>query len=38
MNVKEATGYLQQLRDLRTFQRAQPPLTQRYRRISAGEL
>ena len=38
MNLKEATGYLQQLRDLKAFQRAQPPLTQRYRRISAGEL
>jgi dolichol-phosphate mannosyltransferase len=38
MNVKEATGYLEQLRDLKAFQRAQPPLAQRYRRISAGEL
>jgi hypothetical protein len=38
MNFKEATGYLQQLRDLRQFMRSQPPLRQRYRRISAGEL
>jgi dolichol-phosphate mannosyltransferase len=38
MNVKEALGYLQQLRDLWNFQRSQPPLAQRYRRISAGEL
>ena len=38
MNLKEATGYLQQLRDLKAFQRTQPPLSQRYRRISAGEL
>ena len=37
MNLKEAAGYLQQLRDLRRFMRAQPPLRQRYRRISAGE-
>jgi dolichol-phosphate mannosyltransferase len=38
MNLKEAMGYLQQLRDLKTFTRQQPPLTQRYRRISTGEL
>jgi dolichol-phosphate mannosyltransferase len=38
MNLKEAAGYLQQLRDLRQFTRRQPPLAQRYRRISAGEL
>jgi dolichol-phosphate mannosyltransferase len=38
MNLKEAAGYLQQLRDLRQFTRQQPPLEQRYRRISAGEL
>jgi len=38
MNLKEATGYLEQLRDLKAFKRSQPPLAQRYRRISAGEL
>jgi dolichol-phosphate mannosyltransferase len=38
MNLKEAMGYLEQLRDLKTFTRQQPPLSQRYRRISAGEL
>jgi dolichol-phosphate mannosyltransferase len=38
MNLKEATGYLQQLRDLRRFTSGQPPFEQRYRRISAGEL
>ena len=38
MNVKEATGYLAQLRDLHRFRRAQPPLRQAYRRISAEEL
>jgi dolichol-phosphate mannosyltransferase len=38
MNLKEATGYIRQLRDLKAFARAQPPLAQRYRRISAGEL
>ena len=38
MNLKEAAGSLQQLRDLKAFQRAQPPLAQRYRRISTGEL
>lgn len=38
MNLKEAMGYLEQLRDLRAFTRQQPPLTQRYRRISTGEL
>ena len=38
MNLKEALGYLQQLRDLWSFSRAEPPLSQRYRRISAGEL
>jgi dolichol-phosphate mannosyltransferase len=38
MNVKEALGYLRQLRDLWSFARHQPPLAQRYRRISAGEL
>jgi dolichol-phosphate mannosyltransferase len=38
MNFKEALGYLEQLRDLKRFTRQQPPLTQRYRRISTGEL
>jgi dolichol-phosphate mannosyltransferase len=38
MNLKEATGYLRQLLDLRAFSRQQPRLEQRYRRISAGEL
>jgi dolichol-phosphate mannosyltransferase len=38
MNLKEALGYLRQLRDLWSFSRAQPPASQRYRRISAGEL
>ena len=38
MNLKEALGYLEQLRDLKRFTRQQPPLTQRYRRISTGEL
>jgi dolichol-phosphate mannosyltransferase len=38
MNLKEAAGYLQQLRDLGRFTRQQPPFAQRYRRISAGEL
>jgi dolichol-phosphate mannosyltransferase len=34
MNAKEALGYLIQLRDLRRFQRSQPPLRQTYRRIA----
>jgi dolichol-phosphate mannosyltransferase len=34
MNVKEATGYLQQLRDLNRFNRSQPRLDQRYVRLS----
>jgi dolichol-phosphate mannosyltransferase len=38
MNVKEATGFLQQLRDLRAFTRQHPPLHQRHQRISAAEL
>jgi dolichol-phosphate mannosyltransferase len=38
MNVKEATGFLQQLRDLRAFTRQHPPLNQRHQRISAAEL
>jgi dolichol-phosphate mannosyltransferase len=38
MNLKEALGYVVQLRDLRRFQRAQPRLTQTYRRLSVTEL
>jgi dolichol-phosphate mannosyltransferase len=38
MNFKEATGYLQQLRDLSRFTREHAAFEQRYRRISAGEL
>ncbi|HEV3484884.1 MAG TPA: hypothetical protein VG106_05720, partial [Vicinamibacterales bacterium] len=38
MNLKEAVGYLEQLRDLHRFKRAQPRLRQSYRRISAEEL
>jgi dolichol-phosphate mannosyltransferase len=38
MNLKEATGYLVQLRDLHRFRRAQPRLQQVYRRISAEQL
>lgn len=38
MNLKEATGYLRQLRDLWHFQRQQPPLTQRYQRVSPAQL
>ena len=34
MNLKEAAGYLVQLRDLHRFRRSQPPLEQAYRRIS----
>jgi dolichol-phosphate mannosyltransferase len=38
MNLKEATGYLQQLRDLKQFKNAQPPLTQRYQRVAPADL
>jgi dolichol-phosphate mannosyltransferase len=38
MNLKEATGYLNQLRDLRAFHRSQPRLQQDYRRLTAEEL
>lgn len=38
MNLKEATGFLQQLRDLKAFTRQHPPLNQRHQRISAAEL
>ena len=37
MNTKEALGYLTQLRDLRRFQRSQPPLRQTYRRIAPDD-
>ena len=38
MNLKEAMGYLEQLRQLRRFVASQPRLQQTYRRLSAGEL
>lgn len=38
MNLKEAAGYLTQLRDLHRFRRAQPPLRQSYRALSTAEL
>jgi dolichol-phosphate mannosyltransferase len=38
MNFKEATGYLRQLRDLRTFRRQHPPLEQRHLRIAPDEV
>ncbi|MCA1561942.1 MAG: polyprenol monophosphomannose synthase [Acidobacteria bacterium] len=38
MNMREAMGYLEQLRDLRRFVRAQPPLRQGYRRLTADEI
>ena len=38
MNLKEALGYLVQLRDLRRFLRAAPDLPQRYRQMSADEV
>ena len=38
MNLKEAAGYLVQLRDLHRFRRAHPRLRQAYRRISSAEL
>ena len=38
MNLKEATGYLGQLRALRAPARSQPPLRQSYRRLTAAEL
>jgi dolichol-phosphate mannosyltransferase len=37
MNVKEATSYLQQLRDLNRFNRSQPRLDQRYVRLSTAD-
>lgn len=38
MNLKEALGYLEQLRDLHRFTRAHAPLRQAYRRVSAQNL
>jgi dolichol-phosphate mannosyltransferase len=38
MNLKEATGYLRQLRELRRFARAQLPLRQSHRRVTPDEL
>jgi len=38
MNLKEAFGYLEQLRDLRRFTAAQPPVQQRYQQIAPEEL
>jgi dolichol-phosphate mannosyltransferase len=38
MNLKEATGYLDQLRDLRSFRRLQARVEQRYHRLTAREL
>jgi dolichol-phosphate mannosyltransferase len=38
MNLKEALGYLEQVRDLRRFKRENPPLVQSYRRLSSAEL
>ena len=38
MNLKEALGYLVQLRDLRRVVRAAPELQQRYRQMSADEV
>jgi dolichol-phosphate mannosyltransferase len=38
MNLKEALGYLRQLRELRQFVRDRPTLQQTYRRLTADEL
>jgi len=38
MNLKEALGYLDQLRDLRAFVRSQPRLQQTYRQLSGAAL
>lgn len=38
MNMKEATGYLRQLGELRRFVASRPPLTQKYTRLTAAEL
>ena len=37
MNLKEAMGYLHQLRALRAFLASGPPLRQSYRRFSVDE-
>jgi dolichol-phosphate mannosyltransferase len=38
MNLKEALGYLEQLRDLHRFKREHPGLRQTYRRVTPEEL
>ena len=38
MNLREALGYLEQLRDLWAFRRSQPRLVQRYRRLTVDQL
>jgi dolichol-phosphate mannosyltransferase len=38
MNLREAIGYLDQLKNLWAFKRAQPPLVQRYERLTADPL
>ena len=38
MNVREAIGYLHQLKDLWAFKRSQPPFVQRYQRFNADPL
>jgi dolichol-phosphate mannosyltransferase len=38
MNLKEATGYLEQLRELRRFMASDPGLQQTYRRLTPAEL
>jgi dolichol-phosphate mannosyltransferase len=38
MNLKEALGYLEQLRDLHRFKRGQPPLRQSYTRLTVEQL
>jgi dolichol-phosphate mannosyltransferase len=38
MNLKEALGYLKQLRELRHFVASHPTFVQAYRRVSPGEL
>jgi dolichol-phosphate mannosyltransferase len=38
MNLKEALGYLRQLRELRQFVRSRPAVRQIYRRLSSDEL
>ena len=38
MNLREAVGYLEQLRDLHRFKRQHPRLHQTYRRITADDL